>query len=71
VKFFVSGTKKLWLRGRAEGYSSLVRKLLQAKFGRLPAAVQQRLARASTSDNERWAGRILKADTLDSVFADD
>jgi hypothetical protein len=57
--------------GVTEGSSRVVRELLQAKFGPLPAAVQQLLARASTSDVERWAIRILKADTLDAVFADE
>jgi len=32
--------------------------------------LQQLLARASSSDVERWAKRMLKADTLDAVFAE-
>jgi len=57
--------------GLAEGSARVVRDLLQSKFGPLPATVQQLLARASMSDVERWATRILKADTLDAVFADE
>jgi predicted transposase YdaD len=57
--------------GLAEGSARVVRDLLQSKFGPLPTAVQQLLARASISDVERWATRILKADTLDAVFADE
>jgi len=70
-EFYEEALAKGRTEGLAEGSARVVRELLQSKFGPLPATVQQLLARASISEVERWATRILKADTLDAVFADE
>ncbi|MBS0511508.1 MAG: DUF4351 domain-containing protein [Proteobacteria bacterium] len=45
----------------------LVRQL-NRRFGPLPAAITDRLARASVEQLDLWAERILDADSLDEVF---
>ncbi len=59
-------------QGRAEGYSkrtrTLVRELLQTKFGNLPRWAVSRLTRASTLDLENWAKKLITAPTLEEVL---
>lgn len=55
-------------KGRAEGEATLLSKLITLKFGPLDDATAGRLRDASTTDLERWAERILTANTLDDVF---
>jgi hypothetical protein len=57
--------------GRSEGRVELLREILQDKFGPLPVAVQELVARGSSTDLDRWAKRALRVDTLDAVFAND
>lgn len=54
--------------GRNEGRLSLLRLLLEQRFGPLPSPVMARLREASSAELERFAGRILAARTLDDVF---
>jgi predicted transposase YdaD len=54
--------------GRQEGEISLLERLLFKRFGPLPPATRARLAQASTDQLERWAERLLDAQTLDAVF---
>jgi hypothetical protein len=57
-------------KGRKAGERALVRKQLILRFGELPADVERRLERASVARLERWAERLLTADSLAAVFAD-
>jgi len=43
-------------------------RLLTLKFGDAARQENDRLERATAEDLERWAERILVADTLDGVF---
>jgi hypothetical protein len=43
--------------------------LLTTRFGSLPAAITERVARGSRRDLERWGNRIFAAASLDDVFA--
>lgn len=54
--------------GRNEGRLSLLRLLLEQRFGPLPSPVVTRLREASPAALDRFAGRILDARTLDDVF---
>jgi predicted transposase YdaD len=56
--------------GIKEGERTMLLKQLGLKFGALPEPVLQRVRAASELDIERWAERILIAQTLDEVFAD-
>jgi hypothetical protein len=54
--------------GRKEGERAVLRKLLQLRFGALPAGVEDRLKRATRAQLSRWTERILNADTLAAVL---
>ena len=56
---FVGGDK-----GRAE----ILLKQLRLRFRRVPKAVERRVRAASVEDLDRWAGRVLCADSLDDVL---
>ena len=55
-------------QGRFEGEFKLLRKLLERRFGALPAWVMARLNDASEVDMEAWAELVLTAPTLDAIF---
>ena len=55
-------------RGVLRGERALLERLIQRRFGPLPAAVVERLGRASADDLETWADSVLDAGTLDGVF---
>ena len=54
--------------GRVDGERTLLERQLRRRFGRLPAAVADRLHRAPAADLEAWAENVLDARTLDDVF---
>ncbi len=56
------------LREGLERLRGVVVKQLQLKFGELPAAAQARVAAADAAALERYAERVLSADTLDAVI---
>lgn len=47
--------------------SLLLREQLETKFGRLPRWAEFRLSEATPPQLERWAKKVLTADTLESV----
>ena len=55
-------------RGRVEGERVVLARLLQRRFGPVPAELTERLRQASTADLETWAENVLDATTLDDVF---
>ena len=56
--------------GERDGAATLLLQLLHRRFGTVPKAVAERLAKASRPDIDRWADRVLDAETLATVFAD-
>ena len=58
-------------KGLAEGKADTVMKQLRLRFGELSEAVKARVARASLEELEVWTERVLTAESLDAVFADD
>jgi len=55
--------------GEARGKADLLARLLTRRFGRLPAAVRDRLDAAVPEQLDRWAERLLDATHLDEVFS--
>lgn len=57
------------LKGRSEGGAALLLRQLERRFGRLPAAIRDRVRGAAADDLEAWSVAVLDADSLDAVFA--
>ncbi|HMN44441.1 MAG TPA: Rpn family recombination-promoting nuclease/putative transposase [Povalibacter sp.] len=57
-------------KGRVAGEVNILRRLLRARFGPLPAAIEQRLQTANEAELTLWADRVLFAERLEQVFAD-
>lgn len=56
--------------GRKEGERNLLLRQLRARFGELPDAALARIEAAEDADLERWADRILTAQTIADVLDD-
>ncbi|MEM9456954.1 MAG: DUF4351 domain-containing protein [Myxococcota bacterium] len=56
-------------QGKQEGQAKTVLRLLRARFRRVPRAVARRVNQGSMAQLDRWAERLLTANTLDEVFA--
>ena len=56
-------------RGIQKGEASLLRRQLTRRFSDLPAWAAERLERASRTELETWADRVLEAEALEDVFA--
>lgn len=54
--------------GRTEGLQTMLAALLREKFGPLPEEAQERLTTAKEAQLERWAIRLLSAQTLEQVW---
>ncbi len=55
-------------KGRQEGQSRMLLRLLHRRFGELPVAVSQRVEVAEAAELERWAEQLLAAGSLDELF---
>jgi predicted transposase/invertase (TIGR01784 family) len=60
-------------RGRQEGIEKgeriMLARMLERRFGELPGDVRERIEQASLGQLERWADRVLSAQTLAEVMA--
>jgi hypothetical protein len=54
--------------GKALGKNSLLHEQLETKFGPLPKWAADRMASASPAQVERWAKKVLTAETLEAVL---
>ena len=55
-------------QGVSYGQHRLLLRMLAAKFGTLPIWTEKRLADASVEDLERWADRILIANSIEETL---
>ncbi len=55
--------------GLLRGQIALLKRQLKRRYRQLPAWVEERLGKASREELERWAERLLDAESLDEVFA--
>ena len=66
---YVTSIERLGMvKGRVEGQYSLLKRLLERRFGLLPEWVSEKLKSAKSKDLEAWADAILTAPTLEAVF---
>jgi hypothetical protein len=75
-RFGAEATERIYQRGRKDGIEkacerqrALLLRQLGQRFGTVPEAITERVARASADDLERWAERIIDAPSLDELFA--
>lgn len=62
------GMEQGMAQGRLEGERRLVLRVIQHRFGELPAAYRLRLQSASQDELEDLADRVLDASSLDELF---
>jgi predicted transposase YdaD len=62
------GLEKGRQEGRQEGQRKLLVRMLQRRFGHLPAAVLARIERADEASLERWSEELLDAPDLAALF---
>jgi hypothetical protein len=65
---FKKGLEQGIERGITRGEAKLIERLLQQRFGDLPAWARQRLSLASGSELTAWADVVLTADSLESIL---
>ena len=65
------GIKKGRRTGRRDGERSTLIRQMRIRFGRLPRGVAARVKGASRVSLDRWLERILTAESLEQVFADE
>ena len=63
--------RRFFNKGMAKGKAETLIKLLRQRFGSLSKEVKARITRASIDELDVWTGRVLPAESLDAVFADD
>lgn len=56
-------------QGIVQGETSVLKRQLKRRFERLPAWVEERFVGASREELERWADRVITAESLEDVFA--
>ena len=61
--------EKLKAEGRVEGEAKSLTRLLERRFGPLPAAVKSRIDGADLNQLDAWIDRVLDAKSLDAMFA--
>jgi len=62
--------EQMLAEGHERGERAMLRKLLQRRFGPLPAAVIARIEQAPSPQLESWAERLLDARSLDEALAE-
>jgi hypothetical protein len=68
AKGLAEGRAKGLVEGRAEGEAIALVRLLEKRFGVLPAALRQRVFSADLGSIEAWFGQAIDGPDLESVF---
>ena len=55
-------------KGRQEGEAIALKKLINMKFGALPAWAEAQITNADTSQLDLWIENILKAESLETLL---
>ena len=56
--------------GQTIGVRSVLQDLLSQKFGELPESVSEQIRRADYSQLQRWAKRVIDADSVEQILVD-
>jgi predicted transposase/invertase (TIGR01784 family) len=65
----VTAADQLRAEGEAKALRRVLLRQLREKFTTLPVEAEQRIAKASADELDAWTTRVLKASSLDEVFA--
>lgn len=65
---FEEGRQEGRQEGQIEGERALVHRLLERRFGALPAWAEQHIAAADVATLEQWGLRLLDVTSLEEVF---
>ena len=58
-------------RGEAKGMAAVLLKLLDERFGTVPPDTIKRIGTASVEELGLWAERVLGAESMNQVFAEE
>lgn len=61
-------TQPYYDKGKAEGEAKILTRLLEKRFGTLPASLHERIFAADVETIEAWAERVFDATDLTSIF---
>jgi hypothetical protein len=64
----IEGEQRGKQAGLVEGERSVITRLLEKRFGKLPHSVLMRLEQATLPELERWTEELLTANCLDDIF---
>jgi predicted transposase YdaD len=64
----IEGEQRGKQAGLVEGERLVVTRLLERRFGKLPAVVQTRLEQATLTELEQWSVELLAANCLEDIF---
>jgi len=66
---YITSIERLGMvKGRVEGQYSLLKRLLERRFGLLPEWASEKLKNAKSKELEAWADAFFTAPTLEAVF---
>ena len=68
VEIFARCTQRGEQRGKQQGEMTVLQRLLEKRFGALPAWAETRLKQASLTELEHWSLQIFDATCLDDIF---
>ena len=60
--------EELISRGEVRGRASVLNRLLERRFGSIPATVRKRVRSAAGDELDAWLDAVLEAPTLEAVF---
>ncbi len=58
-------------QGLQQGWRQILIRQIEARFGKIPKWAKKKIECADITAIEKWSIRLLKADTLKEVLADD
>ena len=64
-----SFAERMFPEALTQGRREMLLEQLDARFGRIPETDRKRIEEGSKADYQRWAKRLLFADSLEQVFA--
>ena len=65
------GLKQGAQKSAAKGVQATLTRLLEQRFGALDTEAKAQVAAGTPEDLDRWLDRVITAESLDVIFADD